>query len=116
MREEMLELLTACPGLIALITSRVALRVRGEQVYVVEPLPLSDETSSVEAVAQSPAVELFLQRAAATGADLPANETTLSAVAEICSGASVSLSGGVPSRQHTPSAPTLEMISRSCSN
>jgi transcriptional regulator with XRE-family HTH domain len=59
------ELLTACPGLTALVTSRVALHVRGERLYTVPPLLLPDLTqcSVTSALARNPAVVLFVERA-----------------------------------------------------
>ena len=59
--------LAACPELRALVTSRASLRVRGEHELPVDPLPLPDTASEhlLDAVAESPAVELFRQRAAA---------------------------------------------------
>ncbi len=79
-----LALLEACPHLTVLVTSRAALRVRGEREYRVAPLALPQESDSVEVVSNSPAVELFLDRAHAVGIDLTLNESTVRTVAEIC--------------------------------
>jgi predicted ATPase/DNA-binding XRE family transcriptional regulator len=59
------ELLEACPGLKALITSRAALRVRGERLYAVPPLLLPNLTQlpATVALARNPAVALFVERA-----------------------------------------------------
>lgn len=66
-------LLTAAPALTLLVTSREALRVDWERLYRVPPL-------------DAPAASaLFLDRALAVRADLPRGETTIHAVAEICS-------------------------------
>jgi predicted ATPase len=56
------QLLAACPGLHALVTSRVVLRVRSEYEFRVEPLrtPAGD-TSDLPLVAGSAAVRLFEQ-------------------------------------------------------
>src|SRR5262245_13762389 len=51
------ELLEACPGLKALVTSRAALHVRGERLYAVPPLLLPDLTQlpATVALARNPA-------------------------------------------------------------
>lgn len=67
-----------------LATSRVALRVRGEREYRVAPLELPDASSSIEILARSPAVALFLDRSHAAGAALDLTAATAPAVAEIC--------------------------------
>jgi non-specific serine/threonine protein kinase len=60
-------LLGACPELTVLATSRAMLQLPGEQVVPLQPLRLPDlaRASSTEAVRQSPAVALFVRRAAA---------------------------------------------------
>jgi predicted ATPase len=82
-RDEALTLLKACPRLVVLATSRVALHVRGEREYRVAPLELPDAAASTEELARSPAVALFLDRTRASGVDLdPAG--TAPVIAEIC--------------------------------
>lgn len=66
------ELLSACPELKLLVTSREALRLRGEHEFPVPPLT------------QAVAVRLFAQRAQAMQPDFVLNETTTPTVAEIC--------------------------------
>ncbi len=80
------ELLGACPGLKALVTSRVRLRVSGEREYPVPPmtLPPSAAMSATGGVAPSEAVTLFLDRARAVKPDLAITAETAPAVAEIC--------------------------------
>ncbi len=63
------ELLGTAPRIRVLVSSRTPLRIRGEQVFEVEPLGLpADESEG--AVSQSPAVELFLQSALAANRNL----------------------------------------------
>ncbi|HEY9288457.1 MAG TPA: adenylate/guanylate cyclase domain-containing protein [Candidatus Dormibacteraeota bacterium] len=61
------ELLTAAAGLKILITSRVVLALRGEREYEVPPMALPDaqQSSDPEILKRSPAIRLFLDRAAA---------------------------------------------------
>jgi predicted ATPase len=83
-REMVLDLLEVCPRLVVLVTSRVALRVRGEHVYPVRPLGLPQGDGQPDGPARSPAVDLFAQRARTAGAELATGEGTARAVEEIC--------------------------------
>ena len=61
-------LLAACPHLTVLTTSRVRLRLRGEQEYPVLPLALPESTASGRArslaeLSHVPAIDLFARRA-----------------------------------------------------
>ena len=80
------ELLEACPGLKALVTSRAALHVRGERLYGVPPLLLPDLTQhpAPGALARNPAVALFVERAQAVIPDFTLTEQNAPAVAAIC--------------------------------
>jgi predicted ATPase/DNA-binding CsgD family transcriptional regulator len=60
---EIAALISACPHLQVLATSRVLLHLRDEQVYPVKLLPLPGTGDPVEAVMQNPGVTLFAQRA-----------------------------------------------------
>ena len=83
-RDGVLALLEACPQLFVLVTSRVALHVRGGQDYPVAPLVLPDAAGPPEAQLSSPSVELLVERARATGMELPLDAETARAAAEIC--------------------------------
>ncbi len=83
-RDAMLALLEACPELVMLVTSRVALDVRGGRDYPVAPLVLPDAAGPPETQLSSSAVELLTDRARAAGAELPPDAETAWAVAEIC--------------------------------
>ncbi len=77
-------LLSACPGIVALVTSRFVLGVAGEQEYPVPPLALPDKTVESKTLARAPAIELFLDRARATLPSFDPEGEELAYVAEIC--------------------------------
>ena len=79
-------LLTSCPRLKILVTSRAVLRLRGEQEFDVPPLALPDinRLSAVETLTQCSAVELFVQRARGVKSDFAIKDENARAVAEIC--------------------------------
>jgi predicted ATPase/DNA-binding XRE family transcriptional regulator len=81
-RDAMLALLGTCPHLTLLVTSREAGRVRGEREVRVSPLALPAGGVALTDLADSPAVALFLDRAAAVGGAPSA--AALPAVAAIC--------------------------------
>jgi predicted ATPase/DNA-binding XRE family transcriptional regulator len=66
-----LDLLVACPRVKALVTSRSALNVRGEQCFPVAPLPLPNlaQMQSLEDLSRVPTVALFVDRAHAVWPD-----------------------------------------------
>jgi predicted ATPase/DNA-binding XRE family transcriptional regulator len=80
------ELLTSCPRLKVLVTSRAALRIRGEQLYHVPPLLLPDlaQLPPMSALAQIPTVALFIERAQAVQPSFRLTAANAAAVAEIC--------------------------------
>lgn len=86
MEGQIAELLEVWPTLKILVTSRSALRMRGEHQFCVPPLPLPEcgRLISVEQLAESPAVALFLRRARAVTADFAASEDDVRAAADIC--------------------------------
>ena len=80
------ELLTRCPGLQILATSRTALRLRAEREYAVGPLtvPRSSDGTPIEQLAALPAVRLFVDRAQAVRYDFALTEDNAAAVVGIC--------------------------------
>jgi predicted ATPase/DNA-binding CsgD family transcriptional regulator len=81
-----MDLLTTCPKLKVLVTSRVVLHVRAEHEFVVPPLSLPDpkHLPDLVALSQYEAVALFIQRAQAVQQDFQVTSTNAPAVAEIC--------------------------------
>jgi predicted ATPase/DNA-binding winged helix-turn-helix (wHTH) protein len=65
-------------------TSREPLRVPGEQTYSLPTLSLPDPTASLEVVATSEAVQLFVERVRQQRADFRMTPDRYSAVAELC--------------------------------
>jgi len=80
------DLLVACPGLRALATSRVRLRVSGEREHAVPPLGVVARVDavSVDEAAGAEAVRLFVARAQAVREDFALTPDNVSAVAAIC--------------------------------
>jgi predicted ATPase len=80
------ELLARCPGVAILATSRMVLGLRAEREYPVPPLPLPAKpaTASLEEIAASPAVALFVDRARAVRPGFALTPGNAAAVAEIC--------------------------------
>jgi predicted ATPase len=82
------ELLAACAGVTAMVTSREALHVRGEQLFAVPPLSLPPSTEAaaptVESALQSEAVRLFVERAAESRPDFAITTDDVSAIVSIC--------------------------------
>ncbi len=79
-------LLTRCPGVVILATSRTALGLRAEREYPVPPLPLPADPATVPVaeLAVSPAVALFVDRARAVRPGFTLTAGNAAAVAEIC--------------------------------
>ncbi|MBV9175173.1 MAG: AAA family ATPase [Chloroflexi bacterium] len=79
------ELLAGCPRLALLVTSRAALRLRGEQRFAVPPLATPEDPSAPPAtIAASPAVQLFVERARAVAPDFTLTEANAATVGRIC--------------------------------
>jgi len=77
------ELLALAPRIRVLVSSRTALRIRGERTFSVEPLGLPGDESE-DQMAQSPAVQLFVQCALAANRMLELDVATTRVVARIC--------------------------------
>jgi predicted ATPase/class 3 adenylate cyclase len=80
------QLLGACPKLTLLATTRVALRLSGEQRYPVPPLSLPEfaQGEDPDALRRSEAVALFYARAQAVKPDFSLTAENAGAVAQIC--------------------------------
>lgn len=80
------EILAACPRVKALITSRAALRLRGEQIAEVGPLPgpAAVDGCTLEELLRYPAVALFLQCAQLVKPDFIFSEADARIAAHIC--------------------------------
>ncbi len=78
--------LAVAPGLRALATSRVPLRLRGEREYPVPPLSLPDprRPPPVERLGQYAAARLFIERAVAVRPDFVVTNATAGTIATIC--------------------------------
>jgi predicted ATPase/DNA-binding winged helix-turn-helix (wHTH) protein len=76
----------AAPQIHILTTSREALRVEGEHIYRLDPLafPSSDHPLSAVTALTFPAVQLFVERVAASGARLNLSDADAAIVADIC--------------------------------
>ncbi len=83
---ELTDLLTTCPHLKILVTSRAVLHVQGEHEFTVPPLALPKGThlSASEDLSQYAAVALFLDRALAIKPDLTITKANVHAIAAIC--------------------------------
>jgi predicted ATPase/transcriptional regulator with XRE-family HTH domain len=84
------ELLATCPGVSVLVTSRVALRLRGEHEFPVPPLTLPDAAAgpdgllNIAILGDFSAVRLFVDRAQAVKPGFTLSEDNAPAVVEIC--------------------------------
>jgi predicted ATPase/Tfp pilus assembly protein PilF/DNA-binding XRE family transcriptional regulator len=79
-------LLSMCPSLRVLVTSRTRIHVRGEHELVVPPLALPESTESPPALELSrfAAISLFIHRARAAKPTFELDDTQAPVVAEIC--------------------------------
>lgn len=81
------QLLASCPRLQILVTSRVLLRLSGEQTFVVPPLRLTDPARLADFAALVPceAVTLFTERAQRVNPNFALDAENVRAAIEICS-------------------------------
>ena len=79
-------LLSACPALNILVTSRVALRLSGEHIYAVPPLavPTAGHPVSAEAALRTGAVSLFVERARAVQPAFEIPADSVETIVSIC--------------------------------
>lgn len=82
------DLLSSCPDLKVLVTSREVLKLRGEHELAVPPLCIpqvpANATLDLESLARNEAVALFVQRAMAVRPDFRLDASNARTVAEIC--------------------------------
>jgi len=80
------DLLTACPHLKALVTSRIALHMYGERLFPVPPLalPSPGQLSTLDQVTTFPAIRLFAERAQSVKPDFKITSGNAQAISEIC--------------------------------
>jgi predicted ATPase len=78
------QVLGACAGVKALVTSRTALNVRFEREYAVPPLELPRGAQTPSALGECASVQLFVERARAARSDFTLDDANAGAVAEIC--------------------------------
>ncbi|MHB8595511.1 MAG: tetratricopeptide repeat protein [Ktedonobacteraceae bacterium] len=89
----LVELLTSCPALKLLVTSRTPLHLRGEHEFPVPPLALPDlkhrrtpakGAPTMNELSQYAATALFVQRALAVDPDFQVTDANAPVIAEIC--------------------------------
>jgi predicted ATPase/DNA-binding SARP family transcriptional activator/Tfp pilus assembly protein PilF len=78
-------LLSACPDLHVLATSREALSIAGEAIYLVPSLTTPDTShTDVDTLLQYEAVQLFVERAQSAKRDFSLDQENAYAIAQIC--------------------------------
>ena len=79
------QIITSCPAVQVLATSRSPLRLRAEHILPVEPLQLpAEHLSAIEALAQNASVQLFVERARAIRPAFQLDATNALSVTTIC--------------------------------
>jgi len=78
-------LLRACPDLKILATSREALNIAGESLYLVPTLTIPDSlNATLDSLSESEAVQLFLERAQSTLTGFALTEENAPAITQVC--------------------------------
>ncbi|HEX6445201.1 MAG TPA: tetratricopeptide repeat protein [Streptosporangiales bacterium] len=77
-------LLGVLPGLSVLATSRERLRLPGEVVHSVAPLPVPAVDGTADGLLSAPAVELFVRRVRALNPTLELSPDNMAAIARVC--------------------------------
>jgi predicted ATPase/class 3 adenylate cyclase len=77
------QLLEHCPGLTILVTGREALFIDGETTIQIPPLSLPKEEQTLEEIASSEGVQLFLERARTVRPDFALSEGNGATIAEV---------------------------------
>lgn len=84
-RELLNDILHMAPGVSLLVTSREPLRVQAEQVFILEPLSVTDGIdATTEGLDYPEAVELFIDRAKAVKHDLALSPAYLASIQQTC--------------------------------
>ncbi len=111
------ELLARSPGVHALVTSRVALRVGGEHEYQVEPLDVPvDSDADLQSVTTSAAVKLFAERARAVSPGFritAANAADVAAIARRLDGLPLAIELAAARLRLLPAGALLDQLMRS---
>ena len=85
---QLVPLMSQCPGVGFLVTSRESLHIRGEKVFAVPPMSLPDEpqhmSSDLQRHTQYESVRLFIERAVAVKQTFRVTNDNAPSVAEIC--------------------------------
>jgi predicted ATPase/transcriptional regulator with XRE-family HTH domain len=111
------ELLADAPELWVLVTSREALRLRGEQELVIEPLglPTERDVADLDRLAASASVALFVATARAAKAGFGLSPENASAIAGICrrlDGLPLAIELAAPRLKHLSPAQLLDQLER----
>ena len=105
---EISELLAGCPHLQMLVTSRATLRIGVEREHRVGPLSVAPPGATFDTIADSSAVQLFIERARAVQPDLeltPVNAGTISGLVAAVDGIPLSIElAAARTRLMTPDA------------